>query len=591
MSDRSIARVGQLFPHIDVLAAPVRAAISELLAVPGSFPAVVGREIAELPLPSAREMRRSLRAVIQKGLDADALKQLRALRLSAVVPPVTTFPGGPELAGSMARLCDLLAHREAMSWTTFGHLTLEEIAAWPRVGPAALAGLVGAAIDTALTDGSGSLTALDEREPASIEDSESGSAALTLILHHENAMGGHALRRALERHASASGVADVRAAATRLLAAADPRLAMLDQAWQAAGNHRDRGVFAHRALRPGGPTPTAELAEALGLSAARVLQIQAQAQKRSRDAVGPTLEKLATDVAGRLGPVCRLASVDDALAAMGLPALDDPRAALLVWLAGPYLPAIGRTGWLATDPAGLRAGTGRLLQDDGGVRRLDHVTADLEVAGLASIDVRAWLDGLPIVILDGLVVAVSGNPTDVAERLLSATGRAMTAVDLAAAASMELEATELDSRLRREPRFTRVDKDHFELSEWGGEPFVEPDPHAPAELFPGAGRGAPTGRCELRIEVDDDALRGTTAPVPLSVLEALGVACGGRRTFATRYGPVALSHAPDQASRGSVRPIALAAGAGPGDALLVEFNAATGAATVVLVPLASAAAS
>ncbi|MDQ6725137.1 MAG: hypothetical protein M3066_03060 [Actinomycetota bacterium] len=583
-----------MFPRIDVLDGPARGAISELVAAPGSFPAVVGREIADLVLAPTGDVRRNLRVVIEKGLGADALKQLRPLRLSDIVPEVTTCPGGPTPTGSLARVCGILAQQGATSWAALGALTLGEMATWPGVGPGALVGLIGAAVETVLACASRPSTELVEREPDPAEESGSDSAALALILHHEKARGGHALRRALERHASGDGTADVRAAASLLLDAADragdPRVALLDQAWKAAGDHRDRGIFAHRALQLEGPTPTAVLVDALGLSAARVLQIQAQAQKRSREAVGPTLANLAADVAARLGPVCRLASVDDALADMGLPARTDPRVALLVWLAGPYLPVTGRTGWLATDPAGFRADTSRLLHDDGGVRQLDHVTADLKAAGLGSTDVDDWLGGLPVVVVDGLVVAVSGHPVDVAERLLSATGRAMTAADLVAAWSAGLEVTDLDTRLGRDPRFVRVDRDHFELSEWGGEPFVEPTPQAPAELFPGAGRGAPTGRCELRIEVDAAALRGTTVPVPLSIVHALGVVCGGRRTFATRYGPVALSHAPAHASRGSVRPVALAAGAGPGDVLLFEFDAATGTATVALLPLTSAAA-
>jgi hypothetical protein len=86
-------------------------------------------------------------------------------------------------------------------------------------------------------------------------------------------------------------------------------------------------------------------------------------------------------------------------------------------------------------------------------------------------------------------------------------------------------------------------------------------------------------------------LRGASEPVPLHVVEALGLPCGGRRTFTTRFGPVALSHKATQPIRGSMRPVALAAGATEGDALLLEFDAATGDASVELVLASSSAAS
>jgi len=173
----------------------------------------------------------------------------------------------------------------------------------------------------------------------------------------------------------------------------------------------------------------------------------------------------------------------------------------------------------------------------------------------------------------------------VAERLLSASGRAMAATELVAAAKAPVTAEALDTRLRRDARFVRVDEHRFELAEWGSTPFTEPGAPPPAQLFPAAGRS------QLRIEVDAAVLRGAGDPVPLAVVEALGVPCGGRRTFATRFGPVALSHAATKATRGSVRPVALAAGACVGDALVLDFDAATGDASVELLLASSSAAS
>ena len=63
---------------------------------------------------------------------------------------------------------------------------------------------------------------------------------------------------------------------------------------------------------------------------------------------------------------------------------------------------------------------------------------------------------------------------------------------------------------------------------------------------------------------------------------------GDRRTFATRYGPVALSYDGPVATRGSVRPIALAVSAFAGDTLVVSFRPDIDGATVELVPLNAA---
>lgn len=49
MGDRPVERLGQVFPRLDVWAAPARLQLSELLAIPTSVPALLAREIADLP--------------------------------------------------------------------------------------------------------------------------------------------------------------------------------------------------------------------------------------------------------------------------------------------------------------------------------------------------------------------------------------------------------------------------------------------------------------------------------------------------------------------------------------------------------------
>ena len=603
MDDGPLTRLEQLFPRIDVLAPPARLGLSSVLAPPASLPAVLAEEIADLPVPHpiASDVRRAVRLVVEKGLGPAALVALRAQTLSDIVPLIRTCAAGPILSGGPVRVRELLRRQGATRWADLAGVTLGEMAEWTNVGPSALAVVVGAAVESALASSTPSEAGGLEPEPPPLADP--ASRALAVLVQHERVTGGDRLRRALEAHANGDGPPEVRTAAARLLRAADraggPQVLALDEMWEAAGDHRDRSVLAGRALRLDRRLSTKVLGHALGISDQRVQQIQARAEQRARDAAaGGVVPALAADLGDRLGPACRLSAVDGALADLGLPPHGDARSALLVWLAGPYAPIKAHDGWVATDPAALVAETRRLLHLDGGVRQLDHVTADLEAAGIPCGDAGDWLATHEVVLLDGLVVSRSGTGADVSERLLSATGRAMTATELAGLAgtgsdtgATPSDATAHEGRLRRDPRFIRVDRHHFELAEWGGTPFREAPPPAPAELFPGAGRAAPSGRSQLRIEVDAAVLRGASAAVPLSVAEALGLACGGRRTFTTRYGPVALTRTADLASRGSVRPIALAAGARAGDALVIDFDAATGDASVDAVLASQSAAS
>ncbi len=69
-------------------------------------------------------------------------------------------------------------------------------------------------------------------------------------------------------------------------------------------------------------------------------------------------------------------------------------------------------------------------------------------------------------------------------------------------------------------------------------------------------------------------LRGSEAAVPAALVEGVGLAPLARRTFSSRWGPVTLAHDGPQPTRGSVRAIALAAGAHADDTLLLGFSAA-----------------
>lgn len=79
-------------------------------------------------------------------------------------------------------------------------------------------------------------------------------------------------------------------------------------------------------------------------------------------------------------------------------------------------------------------------------------------------------------------------------------------------------------------------------------------------------------RLWLWVRLDADVLHGAEAAVPVALVERLGLARFSRRTFSSRWGPVALAYDDPQPTRGSVRAVALAVGARVDDTLLLGFS-------------------
>lgn len=498
--------------------------LASSLRVPGRATALFAADLGALALPRGADDRAAVCQVIADGLDRSTLAQLVGVRLRDLVPALEGYDGAFD-GTCPARLRALFKRQGAATWRALGDLTLGGIGSWPGVGPSTAAAIVGEALRVAVDDLVG--------EPAIRPMAGPGPAAERLL----------------------SGP---------LVGPPHLRLATLDRLLERAGDARDRGVFEYRVLQLEDRTTLADLASALDISQERVRQLRARAEDRVRSAFAagsPPASKLGQTVravADRLGVAAPVAAVDAFLTSSDLAPPPDSRSLLLVWLAGPYLPVGERPGWLATDPAALVAETNRLLHEDGGVREPELVAKELEAFGVAPEHVQAWLTVQPARVLDGLLVATSGAPLDVAERALSAAGHAMTVEELSAWARVPVGqgAGELWTLLRRDRRFVRVGPDAFELAEWGGDAY---------EAGPGGERFL------LQVEVDAAVLSGSAAPVPLSLVQGLGLRKGARRTFATRYGPVALSH-DCPPTHGSLRPVVLAAGATIGDSVLLAFH-------------------
>lgn len=356
----------------------------------------------------------------------------------------------------------------------------------------------------------------------------------------------------------------------------------------AAGDERSQRVFRAWCLRPDGRSQ-ADLAAEEGVSAQRIGQIAQSAARRVRHALeeAPASLRWAVETAKqRLGRVTTVDEAASTLAALG--GGEEPVASLILWLAGPYPPVPRRPGWLAVDPREALRVTAVCLAADGGVRRLADVSGELTGFGIRSGQLVAWLSANHAAVVHELVVMVEGQLADVAERLLDAHGMPRSPADLTAelaAGGRVVEAGSLAGALRGR-RFAPGGDGTVGLAAWGRpgpeRSSVEASPRAGGSLRRGpagrdqrAGKDRPAPSAErlwLWARIDADALKGAEADVPLGLVEGLGMRRPARRTFTSRWGPVTLAHDGTRPTRGSLRAVALAAGACVDDSLLLGFS-------------------
>ena len=415
---------------------------------------------------------------------------------------------------------------------------------------------------------------------------------LSYLIRHERALVRQPLVEVLLEKRSGEGPAPEREAAERLLCLHAPWALDLErpikELLRAAGDRRDQRLFLAFLLRPEGVSQ-AQLASDQAVPVAQARQIVRRATHRMRAAreraPGP-LAWAAGTLRGRLGPVTTAELAATWTAHLG--AGTTPAAELLAWLAGPYLPMAGRPGWLALEPVWTVGRTVQSLAADGGVRRITDVEAELHDVGILPDQFQEWLVANGAALVHGLAVLVSGPLAEAVERLLDAHARPRTldslSVELAAAGRVVAPA-DLE-RATRGPRFARARSGAVRLSAWGGsgretvEQGGRQRAQAPPKTTSEAGRravGDGPGTAErvwLVVPVDEDALRGAEASAPAALGEGLKLAPNLRRSYASRWGPVALAHEGSHLVRGSVRAVALAAGAQVGDTLMLGFSPA-----------------
>lgn len=407
---------------------------------------------------------------------------------------------------------------------------------------------------------------------------------LSIVLAHERHDGSARLLEALLDLRSGGAPPDVTAAAEGLLRRHAPWSLDVDSLTrpllEAAGGPRDQRLFLASSLNPDAPT-FVELGKRESIPSRQAQKLVRRAEQRVRCALrrAPApLPWLVLTLVDRLGGVVPAGQVKDELDRLGI--RKAPAAPLLAWLAGPYFPVAGRPGWVATGPKDALSRTAGALVEDGGTRRLVDLEAELAGLRISADRFVPWLNANGAVVVHDVAVSVGGAVGVVAERLLDAHGAPRTPDQLLAdlaSGGRALDGRALAGALRERRRFRCSPSGEVGLATWPGEDARKaaggkrrPSPAGPANAP--AEEVVPTERFWLWVRVDTEVTKGSEAPVPTGLVQALGLAALSRRTFSSRYGPVTLANEPPQATRGPLRAVVLAAGARPEDTVLLGFS-------------------
>ena len=500
-----------MFNAVETLAASDRRELAALLRHPtGRFP-LVPSEISQLPVPHDRPGQVALLTLLDRALPGALDRGLADRTLLEIVPTIAQISGSVDsAAGATNRLSALVHAHEAASWATIVAYRIDEIRSWRGAGNALVAQLMSVAVGAALDH-----LRVTSATQASLFDSDRSPDAMAL----------------------------------------DRILLLLT-------NQRQRVLFEHLDLRLDNHDLSAHHVAGLvgvGYEYGRRLRVGARAVLTNAAQTQPTVQEIVARVRDDLGEATPRQHAEAAVMSLGLGSLDDPAAMLAIWLAGPYRNIPGHPEWLSPRPGELVRHTRALLGEGGGVHDQRSTIADLIGLGLRANVVEAWLAAQPVHIDHDLVVHLVGQPTAIAERLLDASGRAMSTAELHERLPTTTAAG-LAAALRRSSRFVETAPAQWELADWGG---------APSQHF-----------VRFEVDVTADVLAGQTSNMASDIASQLGLAVGAAKRFPTRFGPLALTFDGDHVHRGSIRPIALAIGACVGETLLFIVDPRHGTAEV-----------
>lgn len=537
--------LSDFFQPCDLLAPTTRLWLAELLDRPGVATALFGHELASRSLPGAPAERAALIARLGAGLAPDIGMRLADHVLREVVPMTALLSGRVRCEKRLSRALLRLGRHD---WPAVSSLRIGDLSRG-RTGTDLALSLIGAALAAVARC---ELAAVDDRSHDCAR--QDGPAATPSLLDH----------------------------------------AVLDEAdliLRAVGSVRDRAVFDHLQLGLGPSTTGVEVARVLGISGEYVRRLRWRADERARaafDLAPSCVADIVGELSNRLGTLSDDTATDDTLRALGLPDRQDTRSALLLLLAGPYRPVPGHDGWRAIDPAALIADTECALSTDGGVRDLALVRKEFAAMGVSGRQADAWLARQRVRVVVDTTVWLGGSVASVAERVLFAEGQPLTVAEVAERISTELGAhsaraefiASVARALENDARFTAIGDGRVQLADWP----AAAEPRRPlGEASVRDLKRQHLAHVALRIGVDSALLSGAPGTVQPGLVTSLGIVPGATKTFATRYGPVALGYPAGGPRHGSLRPVALAAGATCGDTLILRF-CTDHTATVVVEP-------
>lgn len=515
-----------------------RVGLAEALAVSGQPLALFPDELGDLALPTDPDVVISLLPLLFGPLEQPLPATVMDQRLGATFPLLSSSRARIDAARIPQRLASTLESQHLISWRSVAKCRPADMAQWPRIGVGAISALLHAAL-------------------------------LASVRAAADIIGAAAVPRPNPSRRVAPPPAPVLAAASSVL--------------KGVGPARDRIVFERLSLD--GTHRPPDIARELGVGVDRIRQLRQRAESNARELViaQPDLHRVARQLGEELGHAAPLSAINTLLGAFGLPPGGDGRTALVLWLAGPYRPSREVPGWLTRGPKEPAALTAQLLRRDGGVQNRLLLRKELRHLGILDTHVDAWLEAQPVGHHGENTVYLVGSPATVAERILQCIGTAMSP---AACRSWAADlATPLDvwqAAMQRDRRFVHVGDHRFELAEWGSDAVevVRKDRmdqgwanRLPTVDVSGCGAGSEeTPAPTLAVTVDRNLLAGHSGPAPFSLMVRLGITVGARRSFATRYGPMLLTNAADGPRHGTLRPIAVACGATPGDFLMLTFE-------------------
>ena len=523
-----VAAVDRVFGVIGLMAPVDRLQLSRWLRQPnGTFPLRPG-EIGRLELPPDVGVQQAMLEVFERTIRAELDHGLARLTVGQVVPAISSVPGGVDSAFRVTNRLSALVHAHgAATWAAVAAYRVREVRNWPGAGASSTAQLVILAVRAALehlapwseSSGQGML----------FEEGRSDTAmAADFVLGH---LTDHRMRALFEH-------VDLR----------------LDTSAPRPGRSENPPAPGAKPGTGGGDAGTEQLSWAglgdlVGLSGERCRQLSSKARAVVADAAndGPELLAVSADLRRRLGEAVRLGDVESTVRSVGFDGVDDPAALLAVWLAGPYLAVPGHSGWLSPAPGELVAGTRALLTEAGGVHDLPTLIGDLAGLGITGEFVDAWLAVQPVRVEHGVVVQLTGRPMAIVERVLDATGRAMSSKELHSWMPSGLSVTGLFSALRQANRLVETAPDLWELADWGG---------SPSEHL-----------VRFVVEVTEAVFDGECGELPADFGALLALQPMVPKRFGTRFGPFAISSVGDRVERGTLRPIVLASGAQLGGSL------------------------